>query len=107
MRIGRRNRSTRRKPAPIRLCPPQFPHDLSRARTRAAAVASRRLTARPEKLVNLYLGVISWALCSLSRSGVAIILIPKYIQNHMLPPFPHFFKIDKKYCKSNFYGIYI
>jgi hypothetical protein len=27
MKIGRRNRSTRRKPAPAPLCPPQTPHD--------------------------------------------------------------------------------
>jgi hypothetical protein len=44
MRIGRGNRITWRKPAPVPLCPPQIPHDLSRARTRAAAVGSRRLT---------------------------------------------------------------
>jgi hypothetical protein len=47
MRIGRENRSTRRKPAPVSLCPPQIPHDLTRAPTRAAEVGSRRLTARP------------------------------------------------------------
>jgi hypothetical protein len=29
MRIGRGNRSTRRKPAPMPLCPPQIPHDLT------------------------------------------------------------------------------
>jgi hypothetical protein len=45
MWIGRGNRSTRRKPAPGPLCPPQIPHHLTRARTRAAAVGSRRLTA--------------------------------------------------------------
>jgi hypothetical protein len=27
MKIGRGNRSTRRKPAPAPLCPPVFPHD--------------------------------------------------------------------------------
>jgi hypothetical protein len=43
MKIGRVNRSTRRKPAPMPLCPPQIPHDLTR--TRAAAMGSRRLTA--------------------------------------------------------------
>jgi hypothetical protein len=31
---GRRNKSTRRKPAPVPLCPPQIPHDLTSARTR-------------------------------------------------------------------------
>jgi hypothetical protein len=45
MKIGRENRSTRRKPAPAPLCPPQIPHDQTRARTRAAAVGSQRLTA--------------------------------------------------------------
>jgi hypothetical protein len=28
IKIGRGNRSTRRKPAPAPLCPPQIPHDL-------------------------------------------------------------------------------
>jgi hypothetical protein len=27
--IGRGNRSTRRKPAPVPLCPPQIPHDVT------------------------------------------------------------------------------
>jgi hypothetical protein len=42
---GRGSRSTRRKPAPAPLCPPQIPLDESRAWTRAAAVGSQRLTA--------------------------------------------------------------
>jgi hypothetical protein len=45
MKIGRGNRSTRRKPAPGPLCPPQIPLDKTRARTRAVAVGSQRLTA--------------------------------------------------------------
>jgi hypothetical protein len=45
MRIGRGNRSTQRKPAPVPLCPPQIPHDLTRDLTRAAAVENRRQTA--------------------------------------------------------------
>jgi hypothetical protein len=44
MNIGRGNRSTRRKPAPMPLCPPQIPHGLTRARTRATAVGSQRVT---------------------------------------------------------------
>jgi hypothetical protein len=40
MKIGKGNRSTRRKPAAVPLCPPQIPHD----QTRAAAVGSQRLT---------------------------------------------------------------
>jgi hypothetical protein len=45
LKIGRGNRSTRRKPALEPLCPPQIPVDQTRARTRAAAVESQRLTA--------------------------------------------------------------
>jgi hypothetical protein len=33
MKIGRGNQSTRRKPAPAPLCPPQIPHDQTWART--------------------------------------------------------------------------
>jgi hypothetical protein len=58
MRIGRGNRSTRNKPAPMPLCPPQIPHDLTWARTRAAVVGCRQLTAlamaRPAEGNNLH-----------------------------------------------------
>jgi hypothetical protein len=47
MRIGKGNRSTRSNPAPVPLCPPQIPYDLTRSLTRAAVVGSQRLTARP------------------------------------------------------------
>jgi hypothetical protein len=43
--IGTGNRSTRRKPSPAPLCPPQIPHDQTRAQTRAVAVGSQRQTA--------------------------------------------------------------
>jgi hypothetical protein len=43
-KIGRGNRITRRKPAPVSLRPPQTPH-AARMRTRAAAAGSQRLTA--------------------------------------------------------------
>jgi hypothetical protein len=42
--IGKGNRSTRRKPAPMPLCLPQNLH-AARTRTRAAEVGSQRLTA--------------------------------------------------------------
>jgi hypothetical protein len=45
MRIGSGNRSTRRKPTPAPLCAPQISHDLTWARTRAAALGNQRLTA--------------------------------------------------------------
>jgi hypothetical protein len=41
MKIGKGNRSTRRKPAPAPLCTPQIPHD----QTRATGVGRQRLTA--------------------------------------------------------------
>jgi hypothetical protein len=44
MRIGRGNRSTRRKPASLPLCPPKI-HYLTWVQTQAAAVGSQRLTA--------------------------------------------------------------
>jgi hypothetical protein len=44
MRIGRGNWSTRRKATPVLLCPLPIPQELTRARTRAAAVGRRRLT---------------------------------------------------------------
>jgi hypothetical protein len=43
MKIGRGNRSTRRKPNAVPLCPPQILHDLTWDRTRILA-ASNRLT---------------------------------------------------------------
>jgi hypothetical protein len=42
--IDKANRYTRRKRAPVPLCPPQTPH-AARTRTRAAAVGAQRLTA--------------------------------------------------------------
>jgi hypothetical protein len=45
IQIGKGNWSTQRKPTPVLLCQPQIPHDLTRARTQAATVGSRWLTA--------------------------------------------------------------
>jgi hypothetical protein len=42
-RIGRGDRSAQRKPAPLQLCLPQIPHDLTSDRTQATAVGSRSL----------------------------------------------------------------
>jgi hypothetical protein len=47
MKIGRGNRSTRRKPASAPLCPPQIPHDQTRGRTpvrRGGKPATNRLS---------------------------------------------------------------
>jgi hypothetical protein len=38
---GKGNRSVRRKPVPVPLCPPQISHDLTRARTWVAEVGNR------------------------------------------------------------------
>jgi hypothetical protein len=73
MKIGRGNRSTRRRPTPAPLCPPQIPHDQTRARTRGSAVGNQRLTAwamaRPCRLISSTrnnVESISWAFFQLS-----------------------------------------
>jgi hypothetical protein len=63
MMIGRGNRSTQRRPAPVPLCPPQTPH-AARTRTRTAAVGSERLTAWATVLPNL-----EWLVLSLRTVG--------------------------------------
>jgi hypothetical protein len=45
MKIGRGNRSTRRKPSAVPLCLPQIPYDLTRAQIRTSAMGNQRLTA--------------------------------------------------------------
>jgi hypothetical protein len=45
MMIGRGNRSTQSKQAPMPLCPPQTPHAAQTQTTRAVVVGSQRLTA--------------------------------------------------------------
>jgi hypothetical protein len=44
-RIGRGNLSIRRKSAPVPLCPPQIPNNLTLDQTRAGAMGSQQLTA--------------------------------------------------------------
>jgi hypothetical protein len=48
--IGRRNRSTRRKPAPVPVCPPQTPH-AARTRSRGGNPAPNRLSYGTAKFV--------------------------------------------------------
>jgi hypothetical protein len=74
MHIGRGNRSTRRKPAPASLCPPQIPLDQTRARTRAAAVGSQRLTAWAMARPLCYM-LPCWQICYVSG------MISKKIRN--------------------------
>jgi hypothetical protein len=59
IKIGRGNRSTRRKPAPAPLCSPQIPHDLSWDRTRAAA-GGRPATNRLSCGAALLLHFLMW-----------------------------------------------
>jgi hypothetical protein len=61
MRIDRGNRSTRRKPASVPLRTLKIPHDLTRGRTRAAVVGSRRLT--PELRHGLTITLLSYTGC--------------------------------------------
>jgi hypothetical protein len=57
---GRGNRSTRRKPAPVLLCPPQIPLDLIRARTQDAMVGSRQLTAWATAWLRRHISMEQW-----------------------------------------------
>jgi hypothetical protein len=65
--LGRGNRSSRRKPATVPLSSP-FPHTLTRARSQADAVGSRRLTASATERPLIGFSVINseliWYKCS-------------------------------------------
>jgi hypothetical protein len=83
--IGRGNRSTQRKTAPVPLCPPQTPQ-AARTRTLAAAVGSQRqaawATARPYITVtntlivpsntSIYIPILSTALFLSNRKSYVI-----------------------------------
>jgi hypothetical protein len=72
MKIGRGNRSTWRKPARVPLCLSQIPHDLTRARTRDAAVGSQRPTSWvmpwPSYTMYMYVYVNNWSTWQISPS---------------------------------------
>jgi hypothetical protein len=63
MKIGTGNRITQRKPTPVPLCTQQIAHDVTWARTRAAAVGNQQLTAwamaRPIGCIYLFLMVLT------------------------------------------------
>jgi hypothetical protein len=48
MRIGRENKSTRKKPTPVPLCQPQIPHDLGRRGGRPATNHVSYATAKSD-----------------------------------------------------------
>jgi hypothetical protein len=77
MRTGTGSRRTRKKPAPLPVSPPQIPHDLTWARTRAAAVGSQRLTAWAMARLQL------WSFCS-SGSLYKIICWSRHISEERI-----------------------
>jgi hypothetical protein len=77
MRIGRGNRSTRRKPAPAKLCTPQIPHELTWARTPPAAVGSLSYGTAYNSMtvtIGIYLELCS---CSASQQIARTLWNPK------------------------------
>jgi hypothetical protein len=76
MKIGRGNRSIRRKPAPVPLCPPQIPHDQVRARTpdrRSGKPATNRLSYGAAALIYLLKRpfLLDWKLIMTAGQGLA------------------------------------
>jgi hypothetical protein len=67
MRIDRGNRNTRRKPAPVPLCPPQIPHDLgSNPGSRDRKPATNRLSyGTANTLTNIIFGKSAFDLDSI------------------------------------------
>jgi hypothetical protein len=55
--LARGNRSTRKKPAPVPLSPPQIPHDLTRAWIRAAVLGTALAMTRPTLTLEHFLYV--------------------------------------------------
>jgi hypothetical protein len=87
MKIDRGNLSIGRKPAPVPLCQPQIPHDLTWARTRAAAVGSQRLTA--------------WAMARTSTNlGFVIFVAPQLFQYINTAGSQHVQRTDRKFSSA-------
>jgi hypothetical protein len=82
LKMDRVNRSTRRKPAAAPLCPLQIPHYQTRARTRAAAVGSQRLTpwamARPKMSIYLKFDVSGTPVASVPLRSAAQVSLLRY-----------------------------
>jgi hypothetical protein len=87
--IGRGNRSTGRRRVPVPLCPPQIPHVLTRDRTRASALRSRRVTAwtrlqdcfsyDPESLVHTSGWKVNLSLMSAVQFKNCLIVAPRHV----------------------------
>jgi hypothetical protein len=83
--IGRGNRSTRRKPAPVPLCPPQTPH-AARTRTRAAAVGSHTKDKTILLLLTNHQSHISLRALDLAKeNGVVLQYFPSYTTYKLQP----------------------
>jgi hypothetical protein len=65
MMIGSGNQSTWRKPAPVPLCPPQTPHDLTGRKPGPAAIGSLQLTiwavVWPARPIVTYAATVWWS----------------------------------------------
>jgi hypothetical protein len=57
--IGRGKRSTRRKPAPVLLSPPQIPNDMIWTGTKAVPVQCQQLTARAKERPRVHIPYVS------------------------------------------------
>jgi hypothetical protein len=103
MIIGRGNRSTRRKPTPVPLCPLQIPPDLTWPRTRVAAVGSRRLTpwARPCSLELFYL--LIWLIRDDFWNGSSFITLSIVVDNNFQAQYRHeeFYLLGRKAVQSD------
>jgi hypothetical protein len=86
---GRGNRSTRRKPAPTPLCPPQIPLDQTQDWTRAAAVGSQRLTA--SAMARPILALRTSNKIVFKRSIDKIIIIMLFLEIMRIMDFDNFF----------------
>jgi hypothetical protein len=90
MKIGKGDGSTRRKPAPAPLCPPQIPLDQTWARTWATAVGSQRLTACLSYGAGIVYPNIEY------KMNLNIFLLENYIRQVMVVEFV-FTDITKQY----------
>jgi hypothetical protein len=107
IKIGRGNRSTRRKPAPAPLCPPQIPYDMTWARIRPAAVGSQRLTAWAMARNNI---TNFFVYCEIIMNHMALHLLSNSWNLHSkkdLPDYSHVFQIccwNKRYLSDRSYS---
>jgi hypothetical protein len=98
--IDRGNRSSRRKPIQVLLCPPQISHDLARARTQVAAVRSQRLPSW-EILTFSHLSFLLFYLSSFKALHLHL-HVNSFRGNHGLCNFVKGTVLSKQYLSSVF-----